>query len=457
MAETAVGLVIDKLIPLLSEEAYLLRGIHKEVEEIKCDLDYILAFLNDADARAQTDQSTNSSNAVKVWVEKLRTAAFEVEDVIDEYTHLMAQIQHPHKHRFIGFLRRSACLVIKLKPRHDIASKIQDIKQKIKDINQKGATYSFNSTLQQGYTSSGQSNNVWYDPRKDSCFLKETEVVGIKSARDELIGMMKGGPPKRTVISVVGMGGIGKTTLAHQVYVRMKESFDCHAWIEVSQSYEKVELLQLLMKKFCEERQESIPEGIDSMDETTITKKIRDYLQGKSYLVIFDDIWNIYFWADIKNVLLDDDEKNGRIMITTRDVEVANFCKISSIVHIHHLQPLPPEKAWALFCKRAFQYEMHHCPTHLDQLSREIVERCQGLPLAIVVIAGLLSTKNKIVSEWRKFLTSLSSELESNRHLTSINKILSLSYNDLPYHLKSCFLYFGIFPEDYSVGRGRLI
>ena len=127
MAETAVGLVRDKFIPLLTEEAYLLRGIHKEVEVIKCDLDFLQAFLKDADARAQTNQRINNSHGDKAWVEKLRREAFEVEDVIDEYTRLMTQIQRPHKHRFISFLRRSACLVVKLKPRHDIASKIQKL------------------------------------------------------------------------------------------------------------------------------------------------------------------------------------------------------------------------------------------------------------------------------------------------------------------------------------------
>ncbi|POO02844.1 NB-ARC domain, LRR domain containing protein [Trema orientale] len=455
MAETAVGLVKDKLIPLLTEEAYLLRGVHKEVEKIQCDLDYILNFLKDADARAEINTSTNSNQGIKLWVKELRKAAFEVEDVIDEYVHLMAQQQRPHGHRFIGFLRRTACLVVKLKSRHDIASKIPDIRQTIRDINQRSADYGFNSVLQHGSTSN--QTNTWYDPRKDFRFLKETEVVGVESARDELIGKLKGGSPRRSVISVVGMGGLGKTTIAHQVYVRTKGSFDCHAWIEVSQSYQKVELLRTLMKKLCEARNEPVPEGNDGMDETTVTTKLRDYLQGKMYLVIFDDVWNINFWGDIKNVLPENNDKNGRIMITTRDVEVAKFCKTSSIVHIHHLQALPLEKAWELFCNKAFHEFEGHCPTHLEKLSHEIVERCQGLPLAIVAIAGLLSTKNNAIDEWRKLLTSLSSELESNQHLTSITKILSLSYNDLPYYLKSCFLYFGIFPRDYSVRCGRLI
>ena len=96
--------------------------------------------------------------------------------VIDDYTHIIAQHQHPHRHRFVGFLCRSACLVIKLKLCHDIASKMQDIRQIVRDINPKSVDFGFNSTLQQGSTFSGQTN-IWYDPCKDSCFRNETEVM----------------------------------------------------------------------------------------------------------------------------------------------------------------------------------------------------------------------------------------------------------------------------------------
>ncbi|XP_062076632.1 disease resistance protein RPM1-like isoform X2 [Humulus lupulus] len=459
MAEIAVGLVIDKLIPLLTEEAYLLRGIHKDVERIKCDLDFLLAFLKDADAKAYTNPNNNISHGVKVWVEKLRKAAFEVEDVIDEYTHLFKQQQsHSYSQRFIAFFRTSACLVIKLTPHHNMASKIKDIRQTIREINQTSASYGFNSTMQEESSSRSQSSR-WYDPRKNSCFIKERELVGIESSRDELIKKVVGGSPKRTVISLVGMGGLGKTTLAYQVYVRTQRSFDCHAWIEVSQSYEKVELLQKLAKKLYDSREESIPNGFDAMDEFTLTTKLRDYLQEKNYLVIFDDVWEQTFWGNIQNIFPDDGQKNRRVVFTTRNVEVARFCNESSYAHIHQLQPLLPEKSWELFCRKTFRNELNDgcCPPHLEKLSHEIVERCEGLPLAIVLIAGLLSTTNNTIEEWRKMLTTISSELQSNQHLESITKILLLSYNDLPYYLKPCFLYLGYFPEDYPMRCGRLI
>ncbi|PON60228.1 NB-ARC domain, LRR domain containing protein [Trema orientale] len=460
MAETVVGLVVDKLIPLLTEEAKLLKGVHKEVDVIRHELQSILAFLKDADRRAETEGDT-ISDGVRLWVKDLREVAFQIEDVTDEYTLHIAQWRQQKQQRslrlrFIRLLHKGACFVAKLKPRHDIASKIQELKQTVQEIKGRSAPYGFNSTQQAPTTAS--QNSKWYGPRNDHHFLKETEVVGIESARDELIAKLEGGSPRRTVISLVGTGGLGKTTLAHQVYIRAKElNFDRHAWVEVSPSYNKVELLRNLIKEFCQARKESVPERIDEMDELKVTTKIREYLQGKSYLIIFDDVWNINFWGDIKNALPEDNDKNARIVITTRDVKVANFCKTSSVVHIHELQPMPMEDAWELFRKKAFHSEPEeNCPAELENLSREILKRCDGLPLAIVVIAGLLSTKGNSVDEWRNLLTSLSSELESNEHLKSIPKIMSLSYNDLPYHLKSCFLYFGIFPKDYSIPPERL-
>lgn len=224
MAETAVGSVIDKLIPLLTEEANLLRSVHKEVAGIKRELQSILAFLKDADRRAE-DEEDNINYGVKVWVEELREVAFQIENVIDEYTHHVAQKRQQHKQRshrrkLIGLLQKIACFIMRLKPRHDIASTIQDLKQAVREINERSQRYGFNST-QQGSTTTAQ-NNVWYDPRNNACFLQDTEVVGIESARDELINVLERESPSRIVISVVGMGGLGKTTLAHQAYVRAK-------------------------------------------------------------------------------------------------------------------------------------------------------------------------------------------------------------------------------------------
>ena len=253
------------------------------------------------------------------------------------------------------------------------------------------------------------------------------------------------------------MGGLGKTTLTKKVYDHqtVKGHFDCHAWIPVSQSYNMKDLLRSMIKQFCKARMEAPVSGLDTMDEELLIKELRDYLRQKRYVVLFNDVWKIDFWDYIKNALLDNN-KGGRIMITTRNKEVASFCKKSSPVHVHELEPLPPDKAWELFCKRVFQFDFGgHCPPTLEKLSHDIVEKCKGLPLAIVAIGGLLSTKEKTVFEWKNLHDSIGFDLGSP-HLASVEKILSLSYEDLPYNLKSCFLYLGMYSE-YSISCIRLI
>ena len=108
--------------------------------------------------------------------------------------------------------------------------------------------------------------------------------------------------------------------------------------------------------------------------------------------------------------------------------------------------------AWELFCKRAFRFDFGaHCPQELEKLSHEIVKKCQGLPLAITAIGGLLSTKNKTLFEWKNLHDNLGFELGRNPHLASVNKVLSLSFEELPYHLKSCLLYFGMYPASFVI------
>ncbi|TQD97411.1 hypothetical protein C1H46_016990 [Malus baccata] len=456
MAEQIVCFVIDKLVQLLiTTEANLSRNASTEVGFIKDELESIRSFLKEADAKAAATDGETGNDGVKTWVNQVREAAFYIEDVIDEY--LLRILRHHQHHGFLRFFHKIIRLAKKMRSQDGIVLKVDGVKELVREINGRSERYGFKSFYQQGQ-SSGEKTLPWNDPRVASLFIEESEIVGIESARDELTRLLVEGAPRREVISVVGMGGLGKTTLAKKVYDQKKvmAHFDCYAWITVSQSYRVEDLLRTVIKKFYSSRKERFPEEIDTIDKESLISTSREYLQQKRYVVVFDDVWKVDFWGAIEHAL--PDNKGERIIITTRIQDVANFCKRSCFVHVHHLQPLPPNKAWELFCRKAFQFELEgNCPEGLEELSLDIVKRCEGLPLAIVSIGGLLSTKAKVVSEWQKLYNSLSSELESNPHLTSLTRILSLSYHHLPYYLKSCVLYFGIFPEDYSVSCIRLV
>ncbi|XP_062160716.1 disease resistance protein RPM1-like [Alnus glutinosa] len=446
MTEIVVTLVINELVQLIVHESKLLRGVHQEVVDIRDELESIQCFLKDVDKGDLQD-------GFKTWVKQVREVAYHIEDVIDEYVLHMAQRRHQQS--FIAFLHKTCRLLKKLKPHHDIATKIQDIKISVCEIKERSERYGF-SSLEQG-SSSNATNVTWHDPRVGSLFIEEDEVVGIESTRDELISWLVGGASIRSVISVVGMGGMGKTTLTKTVYENesVKGHFDCRVWITVSQSYNMQKILMSMTKQIYQAKETALGQ-IDMMDEITLITQLRKYLQQKRYVVVFDDVWKTEFWEFVKHALPCND-RSCRIIITTRNDLVSVSCKESLFDKVHKLQPLSQDEAWVLFCRKAFQTKFRGCcPRELVRQSMDIVKKCEGLPLAIVAIGGLLSTKEKVPLEWQKLLDGLSYELACNPHLSNVVKILSLSYHDLPYYLKSCFLYFGLFPEDYSIADLRL-
>ncbi|KAM4092092.1 hypothetical protein ACB094_06G011100 [Castanea mollissima] len=448
MAETAVSIVIQHVLPLLVQEVRLRKGFQSKVTSIKGQLEIIQSFLKDADIRAERDE--DMGNVVKTWVEQVREEAYQIEDVIDEYILHFAKQPFGKKQCF-HFHQNFFQFAKKLKARNVIASKIQDISNNLKEKREMAVSYHFN-TIEQGGPSNNARSVTWHDPRMAALLIEEAEVVGIESHRDKLINWLVEGPLNRMVISTVGIGGVGKTTLVKKVYENdeVATHFDCRAWITVSQSYKIEEILRNMMKQFYKARKESIPVEIDTMEQITLMEQLRQYLREHRYVIVLDDLWEKEFW-DYIELALPKNENGSRILITSRNEDVAPSN------YLYKLPVLPLEKAWVLFCKKVFQLEGGHCPPDLVELSSAIVQRCEGLPLAIVAIGGVLSTKDKIFNEWLKFHNSLSSELESNPHLKNIAKILSLSYHDLSYSLKACLLYFGMFPEDYYINCARLI
>ncbi|PON87631.1 NB-ARC domain, LRR domain containing protein [Trema orientale] len=448
MAETFLSPVIDKLLDLLAEHVNLLRGVHGEVTSLKDELEIIQPFLKDAEAKQAKGEV---SDATKVWLKQLREVAEWTEDVIDENLYHLAQ---RHRERgFVNSLRRAGDCVRSLKRHHHLASEIRGINKSLYKVKERGLSFGLRP-LEQG-SSSGTVTKVdasGVDPRLGSLFIEEDELVGIDSTSKEVIRNLVEGPSTRSVISLVGEGGIGKTTLARKVFKDevVRQEFECFAWITVSQSYSMEKVLKSMIKQICREKEEP-DRTIEELIEC-----LRHYLETKRYVVAFDDVWEIDFWEVIKHSLPSKNNR-ARIIITTRNTAIANHVKDTPSDHVQELKAWSLELAWELFCKKAFCLEFQgRRPQELDELSRKIVSKCQGLPLAITAVAGLLSKKEKTELEWQRVLDNLNYEFVRNPHLSSVSKILSFSYHDLPYHLRNCVLYFGIFPEDYSILDERL-
>lgn len=176
------------------------------------------------------------------------------------------------------------------------------------------------------------------------------------------------------------------------------------------------------------------------------------------YFIVLDDLWRSVAWATLK-IAFPDNNKQSRILVTTRNHHVAENCCSYPHDCIYNMDPLPSEESRHLFFKRVFQLDK--CPSQYQDLvdiSEAILRKCNGLPLAIVSVGGMLARmKNKTKAEWQKVCDRLGYGLEANDTLGGMRKILSLGYNDLPYHLKACFLYLSVFPEDYEIRRGPLV
>uniref|UniRef100_A0ACD5T6K0 Uncharacterized protein n=1 Tax=Avena sativa TaxID=4498 RepID=A0ACD5T6K0_AVESA len=173
------------------------------------------------------------------------------------------------------------------------------------------------------------------------------------------------------------------------------------------------------------------------------------------YFIIIDDIWESGTWETLKCAFVKN-KCGSRIMITTRIVDVAKSCSPTNEDLVYEMKPLSEADSKKLFFKRIFGCE-ESCPDNLKEASKDILKKCRGLPLAINAISSLLATKSKTKEEWDPVQHSIRSSNAKSDIIENMNYILSLSYFDLPHHLRSCILYLALFPEDELIGRDRLV
>ncbi|KAM0049250.1 putative P-loop containing nucleoside triphosphate hydrolase, leucine-rich repeat domain superfamily [Helianthus debilis subsp. tardiflorus] len=253
--------------------------------------------------------------------------------------------------------------------------------------------------------------------------------------RDKLVEDQK----KLSVVSIVGMGGIGKTTLATKVFNDgyVKHHFYVRVWVTVSQTYDKrAVLIQILASM-------DVKLEFEKTSDSKLREMVHKHLMGKRYLIVIDDIWNIDTWDDLK-LFFPRDNNGSRILLTSRLTEVVKHATSNGL--IHHLGHLSKERSWDLLCQKVFHG--NECPEWSIKPGMQIVENCQGLPLAVVVIAGILAKEACSEKLWEEISYKTGSYLVGDQN--GCLEILALSYNHLPLHLRECFLYLGGLPEDYE-------
>ncbi|KAL2515307.1 Disease resistance RPP8-like protein 3 [Forsythia ovata] len=337
------------------------------------------------------NSSQKSIKTVECLESQIRDAAYKAEDIIE--SHMTDRI-----------CEESAKKVIK---------EIDSIKKSVEKIEEEGdfqdQQQQIRSTLHVGSSRNAPGG--------------KSVVVGFDDDMLEIKTRLISGSSDLQTAALVGMGGI------------------------VSQNYNLQEILLSLLdctKKLSNEMHNG---SIDKLVEI-----IYKTLKRRRYLIVMDDVWDTKFWDDasVKSVFPND--KNGsRIMLTTREEKVA--FSANSCPPLHRMHLLDEELSWKLFCEKVFGD--YCCPRELEEIGTKIIQHCNGLPLAIVVIGGLLSKLSRTQHDWKNVAENLSSIITSNDERYS--KILSLSYNNLPHHLKGCFLYMEVFPEDSNICVSTLI
>ncbi|KAK2988617.1 hypothetical protein RJ640_027068 [Escallonia rubra] len=398
------------------------------------------AFLSVADAKEESDPR------LQVWMKQVRDVAYDTEDILDEF---ILRLANNNRDGFFGSLDRITWCVKKIKAHHQIASKIHRIRPRIDNIfpNYGGFDHGSSSTV---------INNSWLDRRWDALLIEEAELVGIEQPKCQLISWLVKDDSGLKVVSVAGMGGSGKTTLVKKVYedTEVKRHFQSHVWITVSQSFKIEELLKHIIQQLFDEVKQEVPQAVETMASHSMKELIRDFLQQSRYVLVLDDVWNSNAWDAIE-IVLPDNSCGSRVLLTTRDFNIASTCSLKTRGTTYTMNALSREESWTLFCRKVFQG--NDCPQPLYPLSECILKKCGGLPLAIVAMGGFLATKDRKIEEWDMAWRSLGDELESNDQFEFMTRIFLLSYFNLPLQLKVCLLYLSVFPEDYEIEKMRLI
>ncbi|CAL4990764.1 unnamed protein product [Urochloa decumbens] len=446
----ALGSIISKLGELLQKEYKLQKGLSEQIESLKHELESAQTALH----KVGEVPPEQLDPQVQLWAREVREASYDMEDILDTFLVEVGTPADEKDGRLKRLQKNIADLFKKSKARHTIAGAIEDMKKRLQEVADRRDRFSVPVALPAPPTKP--------DPRLADMHKEVEQLIGIDKAKSELMAMLLPTPQghgdsdasgssscncKMKIVSVVGVGGLGKTTLAKAVYDELQPRYDCGAFVSIGRKPDLLQVFTDIIFHLDRKEYESIRE-VRSLQ--LLVGGLWKILQNKRYLIVIDDVWDIATWKTIKSAL-DLKSTGSRVITTTRNREVA------SIEEIYELCPLSCDNSEKLFYTRLFGVN-GECPAnHPAEASKKLLNKCGGVPLAIITMASLLVGKSS--EDWFDVCNSPGFYRgKGNQQVADDTEwILSLSYYDLPSHLRTCLLYLSLYPEDYAIKKEPLI
>ncbi|KAA8517084.1 hypothetical protein F0562_017377 [Nyssa sinensis] len=443
MAESFVNNVFDKLSSFALEEVYLAWNVRNELQKLSKTSTSIEEFLwSNADQQQQQAKSRQDE-----WHEKIVDIFYDADDVLDEF-----QIELSKPQVFQGSISTKVrCFFSRSNPlafRFKIAHKIKEINQRIAEIPCL-QTESNDLAMQRG-----DGHAIHREREMTHSFILDSDVIGREEDKEGIVKLLMqlSDHDNVSVIPIVGIGGLGKTTLAKIVYNHKKigEHFKLKMWVCVSNDF------NFNLKKMIEKilRSATNGENFDHLEIEELQNKIRETLNQKRFLLRLDDIWNwneeVAKWEEFRS-LLTGAENGSKIIVTTRSKSVALGV---GTFPSYNLELLHDDKCLSIFLKWAFRNRSQEINPKLVEIGKRIVRKCKGVPLAVRTLGCMLYSK----THERQWLCVLESEIwKLKQKDDDILPALRLSYNDLEPKIKRCFAYCSIFPKDSEINTYQLI
>uniref|UniRef100_A0ACD5TAV1 Uncharacterized protein n=1 Tax=Avena sativa TaxID=4498 RepID=A0ACD5TAV1_AVESA len=410
-ATGAMGTLIPKLGELLLDEYNLKDTVKKGIGDLKAEMESMQGVL----LKVSSVPVDQLDLQVKIWANEVRELSYAIEDSLDSFVTRVEGVE-PTMPKFKHLLKMARNKFTKFKARHEIANDIEDIESHVRKIKERYDRYTINDVV-------ANSSTTTVDPRLSALYNKVSDLV----------------------VSVVGFGGLGKTTLAKALYDKVSKTYDYQGFVPVGQK----QCAKKVLSDILFELDKELHKAAERLDERQLINQLQEVLAGKRYFIVIDDLWDIPTWETITYAFMDS-HPDSRIIITTRNHDVA-----TNAGGIYRMKPLSYDNSKMLFHTRTCGAEGVSQDNQHDEVINKILKKCAGVPLAIISIASLLVGKPS--ADWSKVYDAIGFIDEHSEVIQNTRKILSFSYYDLQPYLKTCLLYLGMYPEDKFIQKDSLI